>query len=281
MQSRPKPSHHSAEYGAWFKDPLVASAYPQRPPYPDDLLAFLPSLLSPAPDGTATVLDLGAGTGDIARRLAPLAPRITRVDAIDQSPAMIAQGKSLPGGHHPNLHWILGTAEEAPLDPPYALATAGESLHWMDWDIALPRVARALAPGAVLAIAERYWNGPPALSQRLLPIFNRYSPVRDYLVYDMYAELTSRGLFAEQGRLRFGPAPWTPTVAEYVECRHSQRGFSRTHIGPEAVTAFDAAIVNLLAEACQDGTIQEQDGRLQLEVTATLVWGTPAPGAPW
>lgn len=272
--SRPKPSHHSASYGAWFRDPLVAQAYPTRPPYPDEVIALLTSLV---PDGAvagARVLDLGAGTGDLARRLAPL---VKRVDAVDASEAMMQIGRTLTGGNHPGLRWILGMAEDAPLEPPYALATAGESLHWMDWDAVLPRVARSLVPGASLAIVNRNWDQPAALRERLLPIFERYSPVTDYRPYDMIAELVSRGLFAETGRQRHGPAPWTPTVYEYVECRHSQRGASRTHMGPEAVSAFDAAVVAVLDELCRDGTIAERDGRLQLSVTANMVWGRPLP----
>ena len=273
MQTQGKPSHHSAEYAAWFRDPLIAEVYHRRPPYPDEVIGLLGSLMA---EGSRAVLDLGAGTGDVARRLAPL---VERVDAVDASAAMMEQGKGLPGGQHPHLRWVLGMAEEAPLEPPYGLATAGESLHWMAWDVVLPRVARALAPEAVLAMVERHWNGPPTLGKRLLPIFERYSPVRDYRPYDLISELTSRGLFAETGRRRCGPVPWTPTVAEYVECRHSQRGGSRTHMGSEAVAAFDAEIIEALAESCRDGTVEERDGRLQLAVTATVVWGRPAPAS--
>jgi SAM-dependent methyltransferase len=273
--SRPKPSHHSAAYGAWFKDQLVAQAYPTRPPYPDEVVSLLVSLVAGGAVDGAAVLDLGAGTGDLARRLAPL---VGRVDAVDPSEAMVEIGRALPGGNHPHIRWMLGMAEEAPLDPPYALATAGDSLHWMDWDVVLPRVARSLAPGAVLAIVSRSWDGPPALRERLVPIFERYSPVIDYRPYDMIAELTARELFDEVGRQRLGPSPWTPTVEEYVECRHSQRGFSRTHMGPEATAAFDAAVVEVLEEGIGDGTIAEREGRLQLSVTASVVWGTPRLG---
>jgi SAM-dependent methyltransferase len=270
----PKPSHHSADYAAWFRDPLIAQAYPHRPPYPNAVFSLLASLVA---GGAGAVLDLGAGTGDLARRLAAMAPLVTRVDAVDASAAMVEQGKSLPGGDHPRLRWIVGMAEEAPLTPPYALATAGESLHWMAWEVVLPRMARALAPGAVLAVVERNWGGPPAMRERLLPLYQRYSPVRDYRPYDLIAELTARGLFVETGRQRSDPVPWTPTVAEYLACQHSQRSCSRTHMGPAAVAAFDAAVVSMLEELCRQGAIAERDGRLQLAVTATVVWGRPAP----
>ena len=44
--------------------------------------------------------------------------------------------------------------ETAPLDPPYVLAVAGESLHWMEWSVVLPRLAEALEPGALLDRVE-------------------------------------------------------------------------------------------------------------------------------
>ena len=48
---------------------------------------------------------------------------------------MIARGQDLPGGDLPNLCWILGRAEEAIFArATYGLVTAGDSLHWMDWD---------------------------------------------------------------------------------------------------------------------------------------------------
>ena len=252
----------------------MARAYPNRPPYPEEVLSLLRSLIPNGAVSEADVLDLGAGTGDIARRLAPL---VKRVDAVDPSEAMMQIGKALPGGDHPCLRWVPGMAEDAPLEPPYHLATAGESLHWMDWEVVLPRVARSLAPGAVLAIISRNWDGPPALRERLIPIFERYSPVTDYQPCDLVTELFSRELFAEVGRQRYGPAPWTPTIDEYVECRHSQRGFSRTHMGEAAVAAFDAAVIATLDELCRHETIAERDGRFQLSVTASVVWGWPLP----
>ena len=38
---------------------------------------------------------------------------------------MIRAGKSLLNGNHPNLRWIHGRVEEAPLRPPYDMITAG------------------------------------------------------------------------------------------------------------------------------------------------------------
>src|SRR5918912_4323328 len=102
-----KPSHFSAEYGAWFSDALIVAAYPTRPPYPESVIQLLNSLCVDTP---RTVLDIGCGPGDLARRLAPL---VERVDAVDMSAGMIEQGHCLPGGDAGNLCWINSTVEAA------------------------------------------------------------------------------------------------------------------------------------------------------------------------
>jgi SAM-dependent methyltransferase len=265
----PKPSHISGDYGAWFKDPLVAAAYPHRPPYPAGVVETLVSLIRDRPP---TVLDVGCGTGDVARHLAPL---VDRVDAVDFSAAMLDVGRRSPGGDSPRLRWIHSPVETAPLDPPYALITAGESLHWLPWETVFPRFAAVLVPGGMLALANRDWDGPPALRRGTRPIFARYSPVPDYRSFDLIDELQRRGLFAPAGERRCGPQPWRPTIEEYLECRHSQRGGSRTHMGPQATAAFDAEMRALLEASVADGTIRQRDGRLELEVEASVVWGRP------
>jgi trans-aconitate methyltransferase len=123
----PKPKHLGPEYSAQFQDRSVVTAYPNRPPYPAEVFALLASLITDAP---RAVLDVGCGDGAIARHLVE---RVDRLDALDFSEAMIAQGRWLPNGDHPKLYWIAGRAEDALLRSPYALITAGASLHWMDW----------------------------------------------------------------------------------------------------------------------------------------------------
>src|SRR5712691_8819755 len=74
---------------------------------------------------------------------------------------------NLTCGDAANLRWILGAIEKVPLgDAAYGLVTAGESLHWMDWVVVLPRFAEVLTANGVLAIAGRSWDGPPVLWER-------------------------------------------------------------------------------------------------------------------
>src|SRR5579863_987216 len=112
-----KPSHLTEEHAARFQNQHVVEVYPLRSPYPPELFDILLTLVV---DDPRAVLDVGTGPGSLAR---PLAECVARVDAVDPSAAMLALGQTLPGGDRPNLRWIHGTAEAAPLEPPYALVT--------------------------------------------------------------------------------------------------------------------------------------------------------------
>ncbi|HEX5418165.1 MAG TPA: class I SAM-dependent methyltransferase [Chloroflexota bacterium] len=267
----PKPTHWSGSYGAWFKDPGIVDAYHLRPPYPTETFELLASLAVAEPQ---VVLDAGAGAGDIARELVP---HVARIDAVDFSPGMIENGKRRTNGDHPNLRWIQGAVEDAPLARSYALITAGESLHWMAWDVVMPRFAEILTPNGVLAIVERGWGiaDNKTLSERLVPIYGQYGASRDYQPTDLVAELTLRGLFQTLGSKAIPPRPWRPTLDEYVGVHHSQRSFSPERMGPDSVVAFDAAVRETIDDLCREGVIRVRDGRLELSVWAKVTWGKP------
>src|SRR5947207_11668711 len=129
----PRPAHLTPDNAARFKDQSVVDFYPLRLPYPPQVFDILVDLITDEP---RAVLDVGSGTGDIARGLVR---RVERVDAVDFSEAMIAKGKMVPEGDHPHLRWIYGAVDTVALDPPYALVTAGESVHWMNWEVVFPR----------------------------------------------------------------------------------------------------------------------------------------------
>ena len=263
LKGLPKPGHLGPEYGAQFQDASVVAAYRHRPPYPAAVFDLLLDLIVDEP---RAVLDVGTGTGELARGLAP---RVTRVDALDPSPGMIAVARTLPGGDHPNLTWIEGYAEDAPLRPPYALIVAGQSLHWMEWSVVLPRFREILTPGGVLAIVgEREqpqpWDAP------VLDVIRRSSTNLRYQSYDLIEELETRGLFRTLGRRETAPLAYTRSVAGYVESFHARNGLSRDRMSPEAASAFDRDGTDLVAPYAQND-------RLALAVSGRIVWGIPAP----
>jgi len=259
---QPKPAHLGEAYASQFSDPSVVAAYRYRPPYPDAVFPLLISLIA-APPGA--VLDLGCGTGDIARRLAPL---VARLDAVDISAPMLALGKSLPGGDHPRLRWIAGKAEEVALVPPYALVTAGESIHWLDWARLFPRLRAALAPGGMIAIVERRYTPGPWDDPAMQALIDHFSTNRDYQHYDIVDEIARRGLFALRGERLTTPFAVRQPLSEYVECFHSRNGFSRERMAPDEAAAFDCALSELMLP-------RTSGGLLTLQVAAHLRWGEP------
>lgn len=258
----PKPAHLGDAYAAQFSDPSVVAAYPHRPPYPPATFPILAGLIGTAP---RTVLDIGCGTGDIARHLAPL---VDRVDAVDISAPMIDLGKRLSGGDDPRLRWILGRAETATIDPPYALVTAGESLHWMQWDVLLPRLRWLLVPDGVLAIVGRSSVAEP-WRDALPAFFARFSTNRDFQPYDLVDELVTRRLFTPRGEAETEPVAVRQSVATYVETLHSRNGFSRDRMAPEQAAACDRELTEIV-------TPFAVDGHLILATTARITWGAPA-----
>src|SRR5262245_16109150 len=107
----PKPEWFGEKYATVFREQSVAVAYQYRPPYPDVAITILAGLITHTP---RRVLDVGSGTGYIARHLVDL---VDHVDALDVSSAMIDEGRRMPNGDHPHLTWMVGRAEGAPLKP--------------------------------------------------------------------------------------------------------------------------------------------------------------------
>src|SRR5690242_8099115 len=102
----PKPTHLGPEYGEQFRDQSIVDSYSTRPPYPPEVFSILEELMIDEP---RIVLDLGCGTGDIARNLVS---RSEHIDAVDPSSAMLAYAQTLPSGDDPRINWINATAEE-------------------------------------------------------------------------------------------------------------------------------------------------------------------------
>ena len=246
-----------------FQQQGVVSAYRYRPPYPAAVFDRLVDLIT-EPHGTA--LDLGCGTGFITR---PLAARGIRVDAVDVSGVMIEEGKRLPGGDDPGITWMVGRAEDAPLRPPYALVTAGDSLHWMEWEIVLPRMAEALtADGvmAVLSVGTVRPSGPLPWARELGELLRQYSTVKEWSEVNLMAELERSGLFRTFGRVTTDPEPFEQSLEEYVESWHGRATLARERMGA-TTAAFDDAVRRMVRERNGD--------TLQWGVVGHVTWGRP------
>jgi trans-aconitate methyltransferase len=262
MQS--KPERFSVHYAESFKDQQVVNAYRYRPPYPDEVFDLLVGLCKDEP---RAVLDVGAGSGDLARRLAG---RVERVDAVDFSQQMIERGRELPNGNHPQLRWIYGKVEEVPLTPPYALITAGSSIHWTEWSIAFPRFHSLLTPSGVLALVHRRIL-PMPWSADLRALQTQFSTRSGHSSADVVEALEGHQWFQKQGVQETAPVAFVQTLDDFLEGLHSRSSFARERMGAQNAADFDIQVRNLLLPF-------HSDGLLSLQVVGNVAWGRPAKG---
>ena len=259
----PKPKHLGPEYAAQFKDRSVADAYVNYPPYAAEVFQVLDGLMLDEP---RIVLDMGCGTGDVAR---PLAALVERVDAVDPSAAMLEVGRA--GGDRPNIRWVCRTAEDFAYESRYSLIVAGASLHWMDWYQVIPRMAGALSDRGYLAIVGGRGLAAAPWVNDLNKIIPSYSTNKDFEPYNLLDELERRQLFAVVGRKRTPPQEYCMSVDKYVELFHARNGFSRQRMDAHAANAFDAAVRELV-------TPYASEHGLTFNVTTDISWGHPLVG---
>lgn len=259
-----RPARLGARHAATFGDRSVAGSYRNRPPYPVETMVILAGLVPPH---CRRVLDVGCGTGFVARTLAAA---VDAIDGLDPSSAMLAEARRLPGGDRPNLRWIQGTAEEGEIQPPYGLIVAAGAFHWFQWDVVLPRFADALVPDGPLVIVQQHQRGGPDLRE-LIP---RYSTNQDFGIdddYDWEAELQRRGLMTPLGRRETAWTWFRQSFDEFVDGSHAGSGSSRERMGPAAVAGFDRELRAILARTYPSG-------RVEMEVRAVVAWFRPGRG---
>ena len=119
----------------------------------------------------ADVVDVGAGTGHLARVLAHAGHRVVAVEPNDEMRAAAADpadaaldaadaAASVDAAADAALavSWVAGSAEQMPLPPAsFDLWTAGQAFHWFDPERAGIEARRVLRPAGTSAVAL-VWN---------------------------------------------------------------------------------------------------------------------------
>lgn len=101
------------------------------------------------------VLDLGTGTGTIARGLAL---RGCQVTGLDSEQHLLTEAARLDREAATGVTYVEGHAEETCLpDASFDVVTAGQCWHWFDRARTVAEVARVLVPGGRLIIAHFDW----------------------------------------------------------------------------------------------------------------------------
>ena len=254
---------------AEFQDADVVAAYVHRPDYPDALVARLLDL-APA---RGRVLDLGCGPGKLARALAP---HVDEVIAVDPSAAMLRLARELDAGQSRNIRWVQARAEDLALDPPLHLAVAGAAIHWIDPAVVFPRLARALAPDAPVAVVEgdaptnapwieAYRATVRAWVARLGGEWDDAAHRARAAAHEPWLDIQARETFTATVR---------QPVEDLIACEHSRATWARRRLGTLA-DAFDADLRAVLAPWATDDVVT-------YEMETRLVWGwaraAPPPG---
>lgn len=102
-----------------------------------------------------TVLDLGTGTGTLARGFALRGCSVTGLDA---SPAMLDEARRIDAEIGVAIGYVAGRAEELPFgDAAFDVVSAGQCWHWFDRARAAVQARRVLKDGGRIVIAHFDW----------------------------------------------------------------------------------------------------------------------------
>ncbi|MBB5986508.1 class I SAM-dependent methyltransferase [Sphingobium lignivorans] len=105
--------------------------------------------------GVATILDVGTGTGTLARGFARRGMRVT---GLDPAPALLDEAARLDRETGVTVDYRQGTAESLPFpDAAFDMVTAGQCWHWFDRAQAAAETFRVLRPGGFMVIAHFDW----------------------------------------------------------------------------------------------------------------------------
>ncbi len=196
-----------------------------------------------------SVVDLGTGTGSLARGFAR---RGCRVTGVDLSEAMLDEARRLDASDAVKVSYRVGQAEDTGLPAASAdLVTAGQCWHWFRRDAAAAEATRLLKPDGHLVIAHFDWIPLPgnlvdATEQLILdhnPVWTMGggSGLHPQWLRDL-GEAGFRDLetFSYDVAVPYTHAAWRGRI-------RASAGVGAA-LGPEAVAAFDTALDAILAE---------------------------------
>lgn len=227
------------------------------------------------PHAPADALDLGTGTGTLARWWARQGYRVTGLDPdVRMLEAAAMQGEK--GGF--SMTWVRGTAEALPFpDQSFDLISAGQCWHWFEAPQACAEIRRCLRPGGMVVVAHYDWlPDPGSLAAATEALILKHNPQWQLGggdgLHPKAAEDLRRAGFASCERVHeivaqpFRPEDWRGRIRASVGIAAS--------LDAAQVQTFDRELAALLAQDFP-GEVLELPHRLDL----TLAHQSPRPGS--
>jgi len=218
-----------------------------RAGFPDEFYARLAAcgIVSGA-QAQKRALDLGTGTGTLARALAL---RGWRVTGLDISADMIGAARRLDAAGGVDIDYVIARSEATGLPAAlFDLVSAGTCWHWFDRPATAREAHRLLAPGGAVVVAAMEWQERPGnVVSATSALIRRHNPQwpTDQLGFrfEWADDLRTAGL-AVVDRFQFDVA--VPYTHEAWRGRIRASAGVSASLGPDAVAAFDREHAELL-----------------------------------
>jgi SAM-dependent methyltransferase len=195
------------------------------------------------------LLDLGTGTGTLARGFAR---RGCVVTGLDRSAALMAEAKALDRDSGVTVDYVVAAAEETGFGRGvFDVVSAGQCWHWFDREAAAHEARRVLVRGGALVVAHFDWIPLPGnVAEATEKLIERHNPKWAFGggtgVYPAW--LRDAGCAGFRGVETFTFDVAVPYLHEAWRGRiRASAGVGAT-LSAEQVVRFDADLARLLAE---------------------------------
>lgn len=202
-------------------------------------------------------LDLGTGTGSMARGLAK---RGCQVIALDPSPELLEEARRLDEEQDLHIEYAVGRAERTHLDAASIdVVTAGQAWHWFDRPQTAREINRVLRPGGWLVIAHFDWIPLPGnvveATEKLIDTYNPEWQLGgstglhpDLLTDVREARFIEVETFSFDTRVRYSHESWRGRVRASSGVQAS--------LSSDEVTRFDERLRRTLVERFSDEPLE-------------------------
>ncbi|MFJ8621288.1 class I SAM-dependent methyltransferase [Kitasatospora sp. NPDC093550] len=197
-----------------------------------------------------TILDLGTGTGSLARLFALAGAEVT---GLDPAAPLLEQARQLDRAAGVEIDYHVGAAEETGLPAgSFDVVSAGQCWHWFDAPRATAEIRRLLRPGGLVTIPHFDWLPLPgnvvAATEDLITAFNpAWTMGGGTGLYPRWlTDLASAGFTGIETFSFDLDVPYTP--ADWVGRIRASAGVGAS-LTPEKVAEFTERLTAVLAES--------------------------------